>query len=232
MLDALAAPAREPVQEQGAAAGAPYEPRDGDVVIRADGTEAPAPEPKLVSEWSPETGRWAPVSEEVGGTAPEPALPPVPILPSEPALPTEPAQPPEQPLIDEGAGEMAPEPTRALDDLARGFHARDEAPARPEPSHGAHAPVAAAPGQRRSAKEIYDSIYGKRAVPPVAAAAAAAKGVTKGAEPAGTGAPLSEDKKILGKARCAQCKGIIPIYSAERPLKIKCPACGLEGMIK
>jgi hypothetical protein len=226
MLDALAAAAREPVQDQGAAPGAPYEPRDGDVVIRADGTEAPAPEPKLVSEWSPETGRWAPVSEEVGGAVPEPVLTP------EPASPPEPTLPPEQPLIEDGAGEMAPEPTRALDDLARGFHAREAAPARPAPAHGAPPPATVPPGQRRSAKEIYDALYGKRASQPIAGAAAPAKGVQKTAEPEGQGATVPEEKKILGKARCAQCKGVIPIYSAERPLKIKCPACGLEGMIK
>jgi hypothetical protein len=221
MLDALAAAAREPVTGHAAGQGqaALYEPHDGDMVIRADGTEAPAPEPKLVSEWSPETGQWSPVSEETAGEA-------------APTLPPEPVATPDQPLIEDGAGEMAPEPTRALDDLARGFHAREAAPARPAPAHGAPPPATVPPGQRRSAKEIYDALYGKRASQPIAGAAAPAKGVQKTAEPEGQGATVPEEKKILGKARCAQCKGVIPIYSAERPLKIKCPACGLEGMIK
>jgi hypothetical protein len=244
MIDALAAAARgSPGQEQagytGSSTGQPAEysvsagqgpaafrgsagqgpaAYDGDMVIRADGTEAAAPsEPRLVSEWSPDTGQWTPVSEEkTEGTAQLPA--------------------PQEPIIEDGPGEMAPEPTRALEDLARSFHSREERPVTFDHSHEAPPPVTAAPGQRRSAKEIYAALYGKRTVPPPGTAPAApAKSPVAGGPATGTGAagaPPSEERKVLGKARCAQCKGVIPIYSAERPLKIKCPACGLEGMIK
>jgi hypothetical protein len=191
------------------------------VVIRADGTEAPA-EPKLVSEWSPETGTWAPVGEAGAAEAP-PTLPPEPVAPA-------PAQE-QPPLIEDGVGEAAPEPTRAMEDLARTFHAREEAPFRAAPAHEPALPTAA-PGQRRSAREIYDALYGRKAVPPVAGTPAPARKAPQAPEQAGTAAPAPDDKKILGKARCAQCRGVIPIYSAERPLKIKCPSCGLEGMIK
>jgi len=226
LIAALAAATRGPGDDGAAApreAGRPqappyYRPREGDVFIRADGTEAAGPEPRLVSEWSPDTGQWTPVTEE----RPEPPV----ETPST-----------EQQGIEEGPGEMAPEPTRALEDLVRSVHARDGMQDRSAGARETQPPPlpSATPSQRRSAKEIYAALYGKKAIPPTlagAAAAAPAKAPAAGGQAAAPAAPPAEERKVIGKARCAQCKGVIPIYSAERPLKIKCPTCGLEGMIK
>lgn len=226
LIEALAAATRGPGDDGVAApreAGRPqappyYRPREGDVFIRADGTEAAGPEPRLVSEWSPDTGQWTPVAEE----RPEPPV-------ESPST--------EQQGIEEGPGEMAPEPTRALEDLVRSVHARDGMQDRSAGARETQPPPlpSATPSQRRSAKEIYAALYGKKAIPPTlagAAAAAPAKAPAAGGQAAAPAAPPAEERKVIGKARCAQCKGVIPIYSAERPLKIKCPTCGLEGMIK
>jgi hypothetical protein len=195
------------------------QPREGDVIIRADGTEAPA-EPRLISEWSPDTGAWQPVTEE-------------PVR-EEAAPPSEAALPGEQP------GQMAPEPARAMEEFARSAAPREERPARAEPEPES---VPAAPAQRLSAKQIYAALYGKRAGPsavgPAGAAPAAPATVPAAPAPPAAAPPQAApaaapapEKRVLGRARCANCKGIIPIYSAERPLRIKCPSCGLEGMIK
>ncbi|MEM3043281.1 MAG: hypothetical protein QXD84_07040 [Thermoplasmata archaeon] len=39
------------------------------------------------------------------------------------------------------------------------------------------------------------------------------------------------DKPLL-KVRCSSCKSIIPIYTRERPLRIKCTGCGKEGTLR
>ncbi|MBM4250107.1 MAG: hypothetical protein FJ149_11935, partial [Euryarchaeota archaeon] len=53
----------------------PVQAREGDMIVRADGTEQPA-EPRLISEWSPDTGRWQPVTGEQAPAAPEAHQPP------------------------------------------------------------------------------------------------------------------------------------------------------------
>ena len=42
----------------------------------------------------------------------------------------------------------------------------------------------------------------------------------------------AETRKILAKARCPGCKALIPLYSLDRPMRIKCEKCGKEGVIK
>ncbi len=39
-------------------------------------------------------------------------------------------------------------------------------------------------------------------------------------------------KEPLTRIKCPGCKEIIPVYSAERPLKVSCPKCGKQGMLK
>ena len=41
-----------------------------------------------------------------------------------------------------------------------------------------------------------------------------------------------ETRKVLAKARCPGCKALIPLYSLDRPMRIKCESCGKEGVIK
>ena len=41
-----------------------------------------------------------------------------------------------------------------------------------------------------------------------------------------------ETGKVLAKARCPACKSLIPLYSLEKPMRIKCENCGKEGVIK
>ncbi|MEM3042437.1 MAG: BNR-4 repeat-containing protein [Thermoplasmata archaeon] len=179
---------------------------EGDVVIRADGTEVPAPEPQLVSEWSPETGRWVPVSDE---------RPPVEAeAPLEGAVPAEPTS-----VIGAGA---RPHPH---DEFARTALPKEERP----PEVTAPLPAPPAPGQRLSARQIYEALYGKRPGPPSPPPAAQTPAVPP--EAAAQVRP-SPEKKMVGRSKCPRCKGIIPIYSLERPLTIECPSCGLKGVIK
>ena len=54
-------------------------------------------------------------------------------------------------------------------------------------------------------------------------------------EPGGESAPPSpeaEGPKALYKVKCPGCKNVIPVYTKERPLKIRCPSCGKEGVLK
>jgi hypothetical protein len=214
-----AAPAYSALQQLAAypsASQAPVPPvqaREGDMIVRADGTEQPA-EPRLISEWSADTGAWQAIDEEQAPARQyeSPAAPQY-GAPAKPRYTT------------------APEPARspagsaqALEDYARTATAHEEAHARPEAV--SESPVPSAQAQRLSAKQIYAALYGKgNAILPAA-------GVTGPAEQAVPVAPAPAQPAVLGRARCAGCKGIIPIYSAERPLRIKCPGCGIEGMIK
>jgi hypothetical protein len=219
---------------QQAAPPAPVQAREGDMIVRADGTEHPA-EPRLISEWSPDTGRWQPVADEQAPTAPAYEAPAAPQPAPQQAAPPRQAPPvqyqapaPAPPPYEAPPApryEPAASPGAALEEFARTAPAHEEH----RPLHEA-APEPAAPGapaQKLSAKQIYAALYGKKAVPPGigAAGAPAASAATAAPQP-------GEEHKILGRARCIGCKGIIPIYTTERPLKIKCPACGLEGMIK
>jgi len=38
-------------------------------------------------------------------------------------------------------------------------------------------------------------------------------------------------QKEFGSIQCYSCQGEVPILSEERPLIVKCPSCGTEGMI-
>jgi len=40
------------------------------------------------------------------------------------------------------------------------------------------------------------------------------------------------EPRVLYKVKCPGCKNVIPVYTRERPLKIKCDACGKEGVLK
>ncbi len=40
------------------------------------------------------------------------------------------------------------------------------------------------------------------------------------------------EPRVLYKVKCPGCKNIIPVFTRERPLKIKCDACGKEGVLK
>ena len=40
------------------------------------------------------------------------------------------------------------------------------------------------------------------------------------------------DRKVLYRVKCPGCKNVIPVFTRERPLKIKCDACGKEGVLK
>jgi hypothetical protein len=53
--------------------------------------------------------------------------------------------------------------------------------------------------------------------------------------PAATPTPVklaAGEPQPISKVRCPGCKNIIPLYTKERPLKIKCTACGKEGTLK
>jgi len=48
----------------------------------------------------------------------------------------------------------------------------------------------------------------------------------------GAAPPPAEDKrKPLKKIKCSACGAIIPIYTAERPLRVTCPLCGRQGTL-
>jgi len=202
----------------------PVQSREGDMIIRADGTEVPA-EPRLVSEWSADTGQWQPVSEEQAQQEP-----PAPQYDAAAHQYEAPASSrygaPELQQYGAREEQAPPGPVQALEEFARTAPTHQEPRAHSEPAPESLVPSAQA--QRLSAKQIYAALYGKKAVPPVAPGQASP--VTESA--AAPAAPVQAQPPVLGRARCASCKGIIPIYSAERPLRIKCPACGLEGMIK
>lgn len=40
------------------------------------------------------------------------------------------------------------------------------------------------------------------------------------------------EMKPLGKVRCGKCKEVIPLYSKDRPLEIRCTSCGKKGVLK
>ena len=40
-----------------------------------------------------------------------------------------------------------------------------------------------------------------------------------------------EPGKPLKKIKCSACGAIIPVYSAERPLRVTCPLCGRQGTL-
>ncbi len=44
-------------------------------------------------------------------------------------------------------------------------------------------------------------------------------------------APPEETQKPLKKIKCSACGAIIPIYTAERPLRVTCPLCGRQGTL-
>jgi ribosomal protein S27E len=37
---------------------------------------------------------------------------------------------------------------------------------------------------------------------------------------------------VLYKVKCPGCRNVIPVYTRERPLKVRCDACGKEGVLK
>ncbi|MGQ9582433.1 MAG: fibronectin type III domain-containing protein [Thermoplasmatota archaeon] len=178
----------------------------GDVVIRADGSEVAAPEPTLVSEWSPETGQWVPVSESATPSEAE--------APIEGAAPTEPTS-----VL---GGEERPHP---LDEFARTAPPREERPLEVT----APLPAPAGTGQRLSARQIYEALYGKR---PGAPQPQTPAGAPAPAQPEAPPAQPPAEKRMIGRSRCPRCKSTIPVYSLERPLTIECPSCGLKGVIK
>jgi hypothetical protein len=45
-------------------------------------------------------------------------------------------------------------------------------------------------------------------------------------------AAAPEPGKPLKKIKCSACGAIIPIYSAERPLRVTCPLCGRQGTLQ
>jgi hypothetical protein len=45
-------------------------------------------------------------------------------------------------------------------------------------------------------------------------------------------APAPEPGKPLKKIKCSACGAIIPVYSAERPLRVTCPLCGRQGTLQ
>jgi len=45
-------------------------------------------------------------------------------------------------------------------------------------------------------------------------------------------APAPEPGKPLKKIKCSACGAIIPIYTAERPLRVTCPLCGRQGTLQ
>jgi len=84
-------------------------------------------------------------------------------------------------------------------------------PAQASSAPGVQAPPAPAPG----------------AVPPVA------EPDTEGPVPdASFSAAVDTERKVLYKVKCPGCKTVIPVYTRERPLKIKCDDCGKEGVLK
>ncbi|MEM4728390.1 MAG: hypothetical protein QXH42_01330 [Thermoplasmata archaeon] len=44
-------------------------------------------------------------------------------------------------------------------------------------------------------------------------------------------APVEEPRRPLKKIKCSACGAIIPIYTAERPLRVTCPLCGRQGTL-
>jgi hypothetical protein len=44
--------------------------------------------------------------------------------------------------------------------------------------------------------------------------------------------PAPEPGRPLKKIKCSACGAIIPIYSAERPLRVTCPLCGRQGTLQ
>ena len=44
-------------------------------------------------------------------------------------------------------------------------------------------------------------------------------------------AAFEEARKPLKKIKCSACGAIIPIYTAERPLRVTCPLCGRQGTL-
>jgi len=56
---------------------------------------------------------------------------------------------------------------------------------------------------------------------------------SKGTEAEGRADELEQrEVKPLTKVRCAQCKTVIPVFKAERPLVVTCPKCGKMGTLK
>jgi len=45
-------------------------------------------------------------------------------------------------------------------------------------------------------------------------------------------AAAAEPGKPLKKIKCSACGAIIPVYSAERPLRVTCPLCGRQGTLQ
>jgi hypothetical protein len=41
-----------------------------------------------------------------------------------------------------------------------------------------------------------------------------------------------DERKPLARLKCKACETVIPIYTDERPLKILCPDCGKQGILK
>lgn len=64
--------------------------------------------------------------------------------------------------------------------------------------------------------------------PPVVPAPEAASG-TDGARAA---PEPGETQRALYKVKCPGCRNIIPVFTKERPLKIRCDNCGKEGVLK
>jgi len=208
--------------------------QEGDIIVKPDGTAVEV-EPKIISEWSPETGDWTDPGSDGSRTLNE-------------ALAGEGGSV-DKPISTRSQGQTKGD--NALDDFARTVAHREEKSTIPGREYVP--PPTVQSGQRLSAKQIYEALYGKKPgagpAPALTGAAAAQMAAESGtpdietpatpkteaesaetAEPAP--APAQPEKMVLGRARCAGCKGVIPIYSMERPLKIECPHCGMKGMIK
>ncbi|MGQ9583103.1 MAG: hypothetical protein ACUVV6_06275, partial [Thermoplasmatota archaeon] len=118
------------------------------------------------------------------------------------------------------------EPGISLEGGVAGF--RDHRAAMGQPQAGAGAPAPALSLPSPSIKSS-DGIAG-----------APGPGIARPYPPEATPMPPIEratvaeerERKPVIKVRCSSCKSIIPIYTRERPLRIKCDGCGKEGTLK
>ncbi len=127
---------------------------------------------------------------------------------------------PTLPKRDDGTGVASPAAGRAAPQ-------RQQPPARP----GAPGGREAAPGWMK-APPLPKSDDGT-GIPTPAAGRAQPQRPPPSPSPAPAPAPTpaTEERKALQRVRCPNCKSIIPIYEATRPLVITCPSCGVQGQI-
>lgn len=171
--------------------------------------------------------------------ATHPLPPPQPPSAPEATLPLPPPPPPPPPeagppmLLPSAPDETAPEPSTSLP---------LPPPPSPSPTAPAGTPLApsspAAPATPSTSpapstlpeSSILSRLASLAASPHIESAPSGAEPVLPPEIPR----PEAEEpeRRPLYKVKCPGCKNIIPVYTRERPLQIKCDACGKEGVLK